>query len=648
MKSVIRLSLAFFLLASITVSNAQNGSDVIMTIGDENVTLEDFESIFRKNNNDTAVTAESLDEYMELFINFKLKVKEARALGMDTISAFVQELEGYRKQLARPYLTDGEMLDQLVKDAYERQKEEVRASHLLITCKANADPQDTLAAWNKIDKLRKEILSGKDFTEVAREKSDDPSVRDNGGDLGYFSAFQMVYPFEDAAYTTPVGDVSNIVRTRYGYHILKVTDRRVARGEIKVAHILVRLKADDPTQEVTASKKINDVYEQLKKGASFPEMASKFSEDASSARNGGELPWFSTGKMVVEFEDVAFSLKNNGDFSEPLKTQYGYHIIQRVDFRGIPEFDKAEHDLQNKVRRDSRSEVTQSSFIKKLKVEYGYALNTKSLKPITKVLDTAIYSGRIPVKNMTKLDKPMITLDGKTYSAKLFYNYLISNGSRNKKQSPQEIYDNLLAEYCDNLVLDYEDAKLESKHRDFRLLMNEYRDGILLFELTDEKVWSKAVKDTVGLMEFYENNSDKFMWPQRLFVDLYACDNEVIAGTVDKLLKKGMEKDAIAEKVNKESQLNVQIDSGTFSRGERAVLNEIKWETGIQGPVDYNNQFFFVNVKEVLESQPKSIDEARGTITAEYQNHLEQEWISELRGKYPYTVNQDVLHSLVQ
>ena len=283
----------------------QAQENAVLTVGTESVSLADFKHIFLKNNRDSVITQAALDEYMELFINFKLKVQAAEALGMDTVGTFQKELSGYRTQLARPYLTNNDLLNELVRQAWERKQEEVRARHILISCSAQANPADTLKAWKRADALRSRVLSGEDFEAVALSKagSDDPSVRENGGDLGWFSAFQMVYPFEEAAFTTAVGELSSILRTRYGYHFLEVTGRRNARGEIRAAHIMIRTKegADDDTMKA-AEERINSIYDLVGKGISWEELALKMSEDASTASKGGELPWFGTGKMVEAFE----------------------------------------------------------------------------------------------------------------------------------------------------------------------------------------------------------------------------------------------------------------------------------------------------------------------------------------------------------
>ena len=632
-----------FLLFSMAVT-AQK--DIILTVAGEEVTKADFESIFRKNNRDSAVTAESLNEYMELFINFKLKVQEAKELGLDTNASFIKELSGYRKQLARPYLIDTELLDELIKTAYERKKTEIRASHILIKLEPNATPEDTLKAWNKTISLRNKIVKGEDFEKVARSKagSEDPSVSKNGGDLGYFSVFQMVYPFEEAVYNLEIGEVSMPVRTRYGYHLVKVTDRRPARGEVEVAHILVNVK-NTMDQEAVAEgeKKIREIHEQLKNGADFAELALKYSDDKSTSKDGGKLPWFGTGKMVEPFEEAAFKV-SKGEIGEPFLTQYGWHIIKGIDQRPIPEFAELETELKNKVSRDSRSELTTNSFLDKLRKEYKVNADTKVLKLVQQAADTNLWDGIIQV-DQKHLDKTLLSIADKNYTIADYVNYL-SGRKQNRKRTPQRIIQDKFEEWERNTLLDYEDSQLERKHNAFRLLMNEYRDGILLFELTDQKVWSKAVEDTTGLEAFYENNKSNYLWPDRYKATIYTCSNETVAKKLRKMIKKKKSMELIKSTLNESSELNVKIEDGLYTLEDKEVLSKAPKAKGISENIPLNGQICVVQVHEFMGPQPKKLEEAKGLVTADYQKYLEQEWIEELRSKYSFKINREALHSI--
>lgn len=623
---------------------AQDKKAVVLTIDNDQITKEEFENIFRKNNRDSVISQKSLDDYMELFINFKLKVKEARELGLDTVAKFRQELEGYRAQLARPYLTDNSMVDEMVREAYERQKEEVRARHILIKCDPNATPEDTARAYARIMAVRDRVVKGEDFETVAMAMSEDPSAKDNGGELGYFTVFQMVFPFEDAAYKTPVGQVSMPVRTRYGYHILEVEDRRAARGEIHVAHILIKPK-QEADGEKNAQSKINEIYDRLLKGENFEELASKFSEDGGSAKKGGELPWFGTNKMVAEFEEASYSITKDGDICPPFKTSYGWHIVKRLGLKPVPAFADVEKELKTKVTKDSRAERTRTSFVARIKKDYNFVYRPENLKPLLAAADTNVFKGVLKVKK-SALKKPLFEMEGKKYPVKDFYNVLTSRKGIKTKLSPQDYVSTEAETYAQSQLLKLEDSKLESKYDAFRLLMNEYREGILLFELTDQKVWSKAVKDTTGLQKFYNENTTKFMWPERADVTIFVCGNEGIANQARKMLAEGKDNSAIAAELNKDTQLNLQIEEGIFAREDKDVLAKVKWAKGVSDNVSLNDQVMFVNFKDVLAPAPKKLSESKGMVTSEYQNYLEQKWIQELRAKHKYTINREVLHSI--
>jgi peptidyl-prolyl cis-trans isomerase SurA len=539
------------------------------------------------------------------------------------------------------------MLNDLISEAYERQKTEIRASHILVKCDPGSSPADTLVAYNKVIKLRdRVVLSGEDFTSVAKGKdgSEDPSVKDNGGDLGYFTAFQMVYPFEDAAYKTQVGEVSMPVRTKFGYHIIKVVDKRPARGEIRVSHIMVKDKKD-PSSGQNAESMIREIYTRVQNGESFEDLASRYSEDASSAKKGGELPWFGTGKMVEQFENVAFSLQKDGDISEPFKTQYGWHIIKRLEKKPVPPFNEAQKELKNKVSKDLRSEKTKASFVEKLKTEYSYVFNEKNLKPLLVAADTNIFEGKLVVKSSV-LKKPLFIIDGNKHPVQELYDYLSGRTGVRTKLSPQEYISAEAHDFGEDALVAYEDSKLESKYDAFRLLMNEYHEGILLFELTDQKVWSRAVKDSTGLEEFYNNNKDKFMWPERAEAVIYTCADANIAQQVRTMLSQGTDKTVIASTVNKNAPLNLQVEEGLFSREDKEVLSKINWKTGLSDEIPNNGQLVLVDIKSITPPTPKKLEEARGLVTSEYQNHLEQQWIAELRTKYTYSVNKEVLYTI--
>jgi peptidyl-prolyl cis-trans isomerase SurA len=645
--------LAFVLTGLLFGAALAQKDPVIMRVADKNVTKSEFLQIYLKNNPNPKFDKEALDEYMELFKKFKLKVVEAEKLGYDTIPKLVRELEGYRKQLALPYLVDSAKNQELVREGYERLKEEVKASHILIRVDENAAPEDTLKAYNKILELRKRILKGEDFAHVARGKggSEDPSVKDNGGDLGFFSAFQMVYPFEDAAYKTKVGEVSQIVRTKFGYHILKVTDRRPARGLISTSHIMIMVqRSSSDEQKENAEKRIQEIHERLKAGENFEELARKYSEDQTSRSKGGELPEFGTGsrqRMVPEFEDVAFSLRTDGDYSEPFQTAYGWHIVKRNSLKGLEPFDVLKKEIQQKVNRDERSLKTQASFIENLKKTYKFKdFAGKQLNWFYTNVDSSFYDGEWKMK--TAKDNPtMFQFNNLRFNRNDFGAYLENQGARGSRAPLKQLIDAAYKTYVKEQLLAYEEAQLDTKYPDFRALMNEYHDGVLLYEIMNDKVWNKAIRDTSGLKEFFEANRGNFMWQNRIEGDIYECDSKEIAQKVIGLLKNDtISPSAVSAQINEKSALNVKTRTGKFEIENTSYLKGQTFQKGVNGILEADGKFYVIKVRELLPASQKELTETRGAVTAAYQQYLEASWLEELAKKYPITVDKEVLYNI--
>ncbi len=650
MKKIL-LFLSVLLATGFFIKAQDNNEPILLKIAGDQITRSEFEKVYRKNNaKETNFDRKSLEDYLELYINYKLKVKEAEALKMDTSAAFINELAGYRKQLAQPYLVDKEVTENLIKEAYDRMKKDVRASHILIRLEENALPKDTLAAYNKIIKIRERLTKGADFVTVAKEVSEDPSAKDNGGDLGYFTGMQMVYPFETVAYNTKAGQISMPVRTRFGYHLVKVADIRDAKGEVMVAHIMIKMPTGSiAVDSIAAETKVNEIYAKLQGGEDFAELAARFSDDLTTSKNGGALAWFGTGRMVPEFEKVAFNLKNNGDYSQPVQTSYGFHIIKLLDKRGISSFEEKQGELKAQIARDSRSEVSRISMINRIKKESGFKEFPKVKDEMFKVADSTLIDGEWSAARATGMNKVMFSLTDKNYTQTDFAAFVENHQTKRTGSAPAVIMNSFYDQFVEESILSYEESRLDLKYPDFKALMQEYRDGILLFDLTDNKVWSKAVKDTVGLAAFYESNKSNYMWGQRVKAVVYTCANEVMAEKTRKLLKKKKTtRELLLAEVNKSSQLNLNIREGLFAKGEYEIIDQIEWKKGLSQNVAASGSVVFVDIKEVLSPQPKSLDECRGLVTSDYQTALEKEWISELRSKFPVELNKEVLNTLVR
>jgi peptidyl-prolyl cis-trans isomerase SurA len=645
MKKITLILLVLIISASsFNKLKAQGKDPVLLTIGNETITKSEFEKVFRKNNKSATIDQKALTDYLDLFINYKLKVKEAVEMGMDTASSFVSELAGYRKQLAQPYLVDKEVTDKLLHEAYDRMQKDVHVSHILIKCASDALPKDTLEAYNRALKIRERIMKGEDFGKVAKETSEDPSAKDNLGDLGFFSAMQMVYSFESAAFNAKVGEVTMPIRTKFGYHIIKKIDERKDAGEVTVAHIMAKCKDCKPEDSAKAVQKINEISEKLKNGGNFEELCKQYSDDQGSSKNGGVLPAFKSGRMVPEFENAAFALKNKGDISQPIRSPYGWHIIKLINRKPIGTYDEMLGELKANIAKDSRSEVGKTSMVNKIKKDYKFKDDSKAVEDFYNVVDSTLVQGKWDASKASSLNKTMFTLLDKKYTQKDFAKYITEHQTSRKNTSPQAIINSMYDQFVIESCLGFEESRLDLKYPEFKDLMTEYKDGILLFNLTDKKVWSKAVKDTVGLQDYYNSHKSNYTWGQRLEGAIYNCSSDEVATKVRELLMdKRLTNDSIVSIINSNSQLNLSVKEGKFSRGDNQYVDTIKWVKGVSNNIPSGKSIIIVNVKDILPPQPKTLEDARGSVTADFQALLEKEWIKSLRSKYPYKINQEVL-----
>jgi len=681
---------------------AQTNDPTLLTIDGKPVTKSEFDAVYKKNNGkDMSSEKKSVNDYLDLFVNFKLKVKEAEQMGLDTIASFKQELGGYRKQLAAPYLTDKDATDKLITEAYQRMQSEVKASHILVKCAEDALPKDTLEAWQRINIILnvasgksvsasqlseyealvkrnafggkihltktdtaeanfkissiKDLVAGKGtdkkkdaFAQAASATSDDVSLKDVGGSLGYFTALEMVYSFENAAYETKVGDISKIIRTRFGYHILKVYDKRANTGEILAAHIMIKLNKDMKHDDsITAKQKIDAAYTKLQAGEKFEDLAKNYSEDKQTGANGGELSWFYERKFPIEeFSKQAFALKNNGDYSKPFTTKFGWHIVIRKDRRTVPTFEAMKTELKNRVAKDSRSYQSKESFIVKLKKEYTFKEFPKEKEAVNKVIDSTYFQGTWKASKADKLNKELFTIADKKYTQKDFATYLESHQTRRAKSDVNMAVTAQYKNFVDESLIAHEETQLDKKYPEYHNLMQEYRDGILLFDLTDKKVWSKAVKDSVGLEKFYEANKNNYLWDERADVTTYKCANETIAKEVKKMVETKKTEKEITEKLNKKNALDVSVDNVTYLKGENKDL-DANWKQGIAPDVKQaDGKVNIIVINKIMPKTPKKLAEARGMVTSDYQNYLEKDWIANLRNNHKIVVNQEVLNTV--
>ncbi len=514
----------------------------LFSIGDTSVSAEEFQYVYNKNNinRDSAFNRADVEDYLDLFIKFKLKVKEAKALKLDQKASFKQELEGYRKQLAKPYLTESKVTDLLVKEAYDRMKTEVNVSHILINAAPNAAPADSIVAFNKIDSIRNAIVAGNiSFANAAKQFSQDPSARNNAGDLGYFSAFQMVYPFESASYNTQKGEVSEPFRTRFGYHIVDVKDKRASRGKVKVAHIMIRSNEAMP-EEVKKQhrEKIEEIHKQLLAGEDWNQLCGQFSQDLGTNKKGGLLPWIGTGNVDPIFESAAFGLQKKGDISSPVLSPYGWHIIRLDDKQLLSDYETLAPELKEKIKKDSRSRLSKKVLVNRLKSENAFVANDLIVQNALNNADSSLLQAKWHFDSTASiLPEYLFTIKGIGHRVDSFYSYVADNQKPRRGLSPKDLMQNYYDNYVENSLTSYEESQLSAKYVDYRMLLKEYHEGILLFELMDQKVWTKAIKDTVGLKQFYDQNQRNYQWKERVDAIIFDAANQAILDEIKQARK---------------------------------------------------------------------------------------------------------------
>ena len=644
MKSSVIASLILFTLS--IGSFAQISDPVLMTVNEKPVLKSEFEYIYNKNNTNNSLDKKTLEEYVDLFVNYKLKVEEAKQQKIDTTASFINELQGYRSQLAKPYLTDTKTDENLLREAYEHSKEDVDVSHILIRIPKNATPTDTLKAWNEINTIWKR-LEKENFARVAKEVSQDQSAEQNGGHIGWISAFRTVYPFENAAYNTAVGNYSKPIRSAFGYHIVKPIARRKSSGEVLVAHIMIFTSKGDETQNKKAKSTIDSLYQRVLAGDNFGELAKKYSQDKSSSTKEGELPWFSTGRMVPEFEAASFALKNINDVSQPVQSAYGWHIIKLIDKKGLAPFEELRPDLERKIKRDERADLGQQSFLNQLRIDYKYNEIETSVREFYKLLGDKKLTDSTFIGGLDKLNKPLFSFAGKNYSQTDFANYLKKEHTANKSTA-SEIIDEKLNAFVNTQLLAYEDAQLENKYPEFRFLMQEYHDGILLFEISNREVWDKASKDTEGLIQYFKENKVDYTWEKPHFKGhvIYCKDKATLAAA------KSIVKKAATDSIDKylRTRLNdsiqyVRTEKGLYVQGDNKVVDDQIFKSKEKYVPSTDYPFVFV-VGKMLKNKPEDYTDVRGLVTADYQEYLEQEWIKALRAKYSENVDQNILKTV--
>ena len=590
-------SILFLVAAMSFLTAAAQGSDeTLMTINGKPVSAGEFLYIYEKNNQAGALDPKTMDEYLEMFINFKLKVAEAEAQGIDTTEAFKKELKGYRAQATPKYMQDDAAMDSIVALSWARIAKDRRAAHIAIQCPANADSAAQADALAKINeayervtrgqlKVEKKKVKGKwktiekrlpveAFDKVARELSTDPNVQETGGELGWITPFRYVYALEEAVYGTEVGEISKPFRTQYGWHIVKVEEEQDHK-EVKARHIMKMVPRGDSNLDSLDAAKLAEIEQiaSIVTPENFAEVAKTESEDRGSSVRGGDLGWFGLGMMVKPFEEAAFSIKA-GEISKPIRSQYGWHIIYKEDERGIQPLDSMRSQIQRQVMRDERSQEVEKSFIRKTRAEY-------------------------------KLPETM----------------------------------------NDAAVKAYADAHLESKYPELRNLVQEYHDGILLFEVSLREVWDKAAKDTAGLENFFKANKKKYTWEKPHYKGYLIQAKDKSSLKAVKAIIKSANPDSIqsyiAQRINCDSVTYVKVQHGLWELGKNSAVDKYGFKAK-NAEFTPNEALPIVECVGKKLKAPEAWNDEKGKVTTDYQDFLEAAWIKRLREKYPVEIKDAV------
>ncbi len=636
----------FFVINSISYAQSQN-KEILFTIDDKPYYTDEFVRVYNKNLD--LVKDESqkdLNRYLDLFIGYKLKINKANKLGLQNNNRYINELKSYRTQLSKSYTSDTKVTNALIEEGYNRLQKEIKASHILFLVDENASPSDTLKAYTQALEIRKKALSGEDFATLALQYSQDPSAKENKGDLGYFSAFRMVYPFENTAYKTPKNQISLPVRTKFGYHLIKVEDVRDNRGEVTVEHIMIlKPTTNEVKEDEKAKKTIQDIYAKLNQGENFESLAKQFSEDKNSALKGGLLPKFSSGQLSSEeFENAAFGLKEPNSYTEPFQSQFGWHIVKLIEKNPIKTLPEMERELDAKIRKDDRSRLITNSLVEKLRKKYTIVRDEKLYTLIKSVVTDKFYSNEwnLP-ENKKDFNKPLFKIENKEITGLSFLAFLEAKQKNNLKIKPLfKLIDQLYTNFVEEQITNYYNDNLEKEFPEFENVMTEYRDGLLLFDLMEKEIWDRAKQDTLGLKNYFETNRTNYQWKKRAEVLIVSSTKEPIIKKAKAFLKNNKSIDFIKQTLNTNGEVNVMIKEETLEENSPAIPATFKFNEGLS-PIYKDGNFYFINkVLKVIPAGNKTLDETRGKLINDYQQYLEDNWVANLKKEFKININENV------
>ncbi|MDG1385032.1 MAG: peptidylprolyl isomerase, partial [Flavobacteriaceae bacterium] len=578
---------------------------------------------------------------LDLFINYKLKIAEAKALRYDKDPVYLKEFKSYENQLTQSYLTDKNVTEGLVREAYERTENEVKAQHILVLL--DEVETDTLDAYSKIEVYRERFIN-EDFDSLKKELHNGKSTFVE--DLGFFSAFKMVYDFESAAYSTKVNQVSKPFRTKFGFHVVKVLDKRKSRGQVSVAHIMISNTQKDST--LVVKDRIQELHRLLLQGDDFAELAKQFSDDKSSAMQGGRLKPFTSGQINSEiFENTAFKLSSSNLISQPIQTKYGWHILKFIDKTPIQSFDRLQPSLENKVGKDARSQIVKAKMLEQLLLEYQISNHNPNLAQLESNLTYDSTQNTWQTSKNFDASQSFLVIKDQFYVYQDFLDYLNKNQkSINSKWSKSQVINKQYASFLELSMFQYKKDNLEYENQEYAQVIKEYREGLLLFELMQDKIWEGAKNDSLGLLTFYNLNKENYTRPERIEGSVARSTNSKYINKVRKYWNRNKSNEAINEELNKNDQQNVIFSNGELEFGHPALPKSFEFKIGLSKVIEENSNYYVINVTSAKPVTVKTLEEAKGQVVADYQVVLESEWVKELRTKFGVEINEDVLQKV--
>ena len=644
----------FCFLFVLSLAAAQLFSQTLFTYGDDAVSKDEFLRAYNKNKTPVTDKEKALREYLDLYSKFKLKVKVAKEMQLDTLQQLQADMQNFRSQVEDAFMNNDKGLTDLVDEAFQRKQKDIHVLHFYIPITDKTTFADSLKAVAAINEVYTQLKNGNNnYDELAQDVSN-RFLAVQKADIGYITALSVPYQYENIIYSLKPGEASKPYRSKSAWHVFKNLDERKSVGKWKIAQILLALPPNT-TPEITAAieKKADSIYNRLKAGDDFATLAKKYSQDKLTYQNGGELPMFSTGKFDNIYESNVFQLKNDSDISKPFLTKYGYHIVKRLQVIPTPTDEKADENfvytLKQQVLQDSRVNAAKQKFLEDVLVKIGYKRN-KAVKEdeLFQYADSVTANkktGNYPVSNKTIFSFTKRNIKGADWLK--FINDFRQNPALNgngKNFSDKELFD----KYINTAALDYYRNHLEEYNADFKYQMQEFREGNMLFEIMERNVWSKASSDSAGLLKYYSEHQSKYLWASSVSVLLFSCTNNKAAQDAIDALKNGKDWRQIAN----ESDGRVQADSGRYEITQIQVPAGTNIKEGlISDPVmnATDNTASFVKVIKVFPAdQQRSFEEARGLVINDYQNYLEDQWVAELKSKYPIKVNEAVFQSLLK